>query len=140
MQVLGTALGLGVAAFMFARNADSSLRGMLVGAGVALIFRLLSAAWRLEKRARRAQNAEIGVDENGLHLTGDRGQTKTLKWDEIQDIGVKGGRLNVKWAEGNFAVGSREIEDGMTLVRLVMQRGKEETPRKTNFIPLEPMN
>lgn len=139
MQVLGTALGLGVVALVFIRNADSSLRGMLIGAGLALVFRLITAAWQLEQKARRAQNAEIGVDEKGLYLTDARGQTQTLAWENLQDIGVKGGRLNVKWENGSFAVGSREIEDGMTLVRLVMQRGKEEPPRKTNFIPLEPL-
>jgi hypothetical protein len=111
----------------------------LIGAGAALVFRLANSAWRLEKRARRAQYAEIGVDETGLHLTDDTGQTRALAWDEIQDIGVKGGRLNVKWNGGTFAVGSREIEDGMTLVRLVMQRGQDEPPRKSNFIPLEPL-
>ena len=141
MQALGTALGLGLVTFMFWRVTDSGLRGTLVGAGIALVFRLINAAWRLEQKARRAQNAEIGVDEKGLHLTDEKGKSQTLMWEEIQDVGVKGGRLNVKWKGGSLAVGSREIEDGMTLVRLVMARGKDEPPprAKTNFIPLEPL-
>ncbi len=141
MQALGTALGLGIVSFMFWRTADSGLRGTLIGAGVALALRLINAAWRLEQRARRAQKAEIGVDENGLHLTDENGKAQTLTWDEIQDISTKGGRLNVKWKGGSLTVGSREIEDGMTLVRLVMQRGKDEPPprAKSNFIPLEPL-
>ncbi len=142
MQVLGTVIGLGLVAFFGGRSSDNGVRGMLVGAGLALVFRLISAAWRLEKKARRAQNCEIGVDENGLHLIDENGKAQRLTWDEIQDIGLKGGRLNVKWQNGSLAVGSREIEDGMTLVRLVMQRGQDnqdQPPRKSNFIPLEPL-
>lgn len=138
MQFLGTMLGLGIVAFVFWRTEDSGLRGLLIGSGLALIFRLVNAGWQLEKKARRAQNAAIGVDENGLHLTDAEGKTQNLAWPEIEAMDVKGARLIVKWAGGSFVVGSREIEDGMTMVRLVMQKGQDEPPRKTNFIPLDP--
>lgn len=138
VQFLGAVLGLGVVVFFFWRSSDGGTRAMLCGAGLALIFQLGRAAWQLEKKARRAQNAAIGVDTKGLHLTGDDGQTRFIAWAEIQDLGVKGGRLSVTWPGGNFAVGSREIEDGMALVRLVMNKGQDETPRRGNFIPLDP--
>ncbi|HEY0075818.1 MAG TPA: hypothetical protein VGB77_17080 [Abditibacteriaceae bacterium] len=139
MQFLGTVLGLGVVAFVFWRASDSSLRGLLVGAGLALIFRLVHASWQLEQKAQRAQNAAISVDENGLHLTDAKGKTQTLAWDELEDISVAGGRLKIKWKNGAFVVGAREIEDGMTMVRLVMHKGQDEPPKPTNFIPLSPM-
>lgn len=138
MQFLGTVLGLGVIAFVFWRTSDSSMRGLLIGAGLALIFRLAHAAWQLEKKARRAQNAAIGVDANGLHLTDAEAKTQTLTWSEIEDISVTGGRLQIKWAGNALIVGTREIEDGMTLVRLVMSQGQDEPPRQSNFIPLNP--
>jgi hypothetical protein len=136
MQFLGTLLGLGVVAMVFWRTADNSLRGLLIGAGLALIFRLGNAAWQLEKKARRAQNASIAVDEAGLHLTDAEGNTQTLGWDEIKDVSVTGGRLKIEWQSGAFVVGTREIEDGMTMVRLVMNKGQDEPPKPTNFIPL----
>ena len=138
MQFLGTVLGLGLVALVFWRTADSGLRGLLIGGALALIFRLANAAWQLEKKARRAQNASIGVDTNGLHLTNSDGKTQSWKWDEIQEMDVKGGRLHLTHPDGTFAVGSREIEDGMTLVRLVMNKGQDEAPRGGNFIPLDP--
>ena len=139
MQFLGTLLGLGVVALVFWRTTDNSLRGLLIGAGLALIFRLVNAAWQLEKKARRAQNASIAVNENGLNLTDAGGKTQTLTWNEIEDVSVTGGRLKIQWATGAFVVGAREIEDGMTLVRLVMHKGQDEPPKPTNFIPLLPM-
>lgn len=138
MQFLGTVLGLGVIALIFWRTSDSGLRGLLIGAGFALVFRLAHAAWQLEKKARRAQNAAIGVDENGLYLTDAEGKTRTLTWNEIEDVGVTGGRLQIKWAGSALVVGTREIEDGMTLVRLVMSKGQDEPPPQSNFIPLNP--
>ena len=140
MQILGTLLGVVVAGVVFFRADDGGLRALLVGAVLALGVQLARAAWELELKARRAQTATIGVDENGLHLTDIHGAARTLSWDEIGDIGVRGGRLNVAWPGGSLIVGSREIEDGMDLVRLVTHRGKDdEPPRKTNFIPLTPL-
>ncbi len=141
MQFLGTLLGLGVAAWLFFHSQDAGFRAMLGGAALALFWQLGRAAWQLEQKARRAQNAIISVDESGLHLTDSAGKSQSVTWDEIQELGVKGGRLAVTWPGGSFAVGSREIEDGMTLVRLVMNRGQDEKPprAKSNFIPLEPL-
>jgi MFS family permease len=138
MQFLGTLLGLGAVAFFAWRSSDGGLRGMLLGAALALILRLILAARRLENRARRAQIAQIGVDESGLHLTDEKGGVQSLSWSEIQTLDVRGGRLFVAWEGGNFSVGAREIEDGMTLVRLVMNKGRDDKPRGGNFIPLSP--
>lgn len=142
MQFLSTILGLGVAWWLFFHSHDAGFRAMLGGASLALCWQLGRAAWQLEQKARRAQNGVIGVDAAGLHLTDSAGKSQSVSWDEIQELGVKGGRLAVTWPGGNFIVGSREIEDGMTLVRLVMNRGQDEKPprAKSNFIPLEPMN
>ena len=142
MQFLSTLLGLGVAAWLYFPSHDAGFRAMLGGAVLALFWQLGRAAWLLEQKARRAQIAVIGVDAAGLHLTDSASKSQSISWDEIEEIGVKGGRLAVTWPNGSFAVGSREIEDGMTLVRLVMNRGQDEKPprAKSNFIPLEPMN
>lgn len=142
MQFLGALMGLGVAAWLFVHSHDGGFRAVLVGAVLALFWQMGRAAWQLEQKARRAQNAVIGVDAEGLHLTDNAGKSRLVRWDEIQKMDVKGGRLAVTWPGGSFAVGSREIEDGMDLVKLVMNRGQDEKPprAKSNFIPLEPMN
>ena len=140
LQFLGTLLGLGVAAWLFFHSHDGGFRAVLIGAVLGLFWRLWGAAWQLEQKARRAQNAVIGVDKDALHLTDSAGKAQIVPWSEIQELAVKGGRLSVTWNGGSFAVGSREIEAGMTLVRLVMNKGQDEPPPRTksNFIPLEP--
>ena len=139
MQFLGTLLGLALCAFLFWRSSDGGFRAMMVGVALALCWMQARAAWALEKKARRAQNAEIGVDEEGLHLTDDAGKSRLVRWDEVQELGVKGGRLQVKWPGGTLVVGAREVQDGMTMVRLVMNHGKDDEPRqRTSFIPLDP--
>jgi hypothetical protein len=139
MQFLGALLGIIVAVFLFFRATDAGLRAMLIGAGVALIFNLGRAAWTLEQKARRAQNAAIGVDREGLHLTDEKGQSQFVPWDEVEELGVAGGRLKVVWKNGSLIVGAREVEDGMTMVQLVMNKGQDEPKQPTNFIPLNPL-
>lgn len=140
MQFLSTLLGIGVAALLYSRAADAGLRAMLIGAGLALLWNLGRAAWALERKARRAQNAEIGVDKDGLHITGADGKSQFVSWEKMEEPQIKGGRLYVRWENGSLLVGAREIEDGMTLVRLVMNKGQDEPPKPTNFIPLQPMH
>ena len=140
MQFIGTLLGIGVAAFLYTRAADAGLRAMLIGAAVAVIFNLGHSAWALERKAKRAQNAAIGVDKTGLHLTDENAKTQFVSWEEMDEPTMKGGRLYVRWKHGSLLVGAREVEDGMTLVRLVMNKGQDEPPKRSNFIPLEPMN
>ncbi len=108
-QFLGTLLGwIVIAALLKFWAREAPAIGMLIGAALALLWMLARTAWALEKKAQRSQNAEIGVDDEGLHITDDRGQTQLIQWDEISDLSVAGGRLIVTWPGGTFAVGARE--------------------------------
>lgn len=140
LQCLGTLLGLALIVALCCWTRDAGLRGVLAGAGLATVFKLGHSAWMLEQKAQRSQNAEIGMDGDGLHLVAASGGSQTVKWDDITECGVQGGRLAVKWDGGQLVVGAREIEDGMTLVREVMQKRQGETlsPTPSNFIPLNP--
>lgn len=142
MQLGGTLLGLVLIAGLWFGAHDVTVRGVLIGAGVAAVFQLGRSALALEKKAQRSQNAEIGVDAIGLHLTDATGNTQVVAWQEITECGVQGGRLVVSWMGGQLAVGAREVEDGMTLVQQVLQKwqGEDTAPHPTpsNFIPLTP--
>lgn len=143
LQFLGTLLGLALIAGLWLWTRDATLRSALIGAGLATVFKLAHSAWALEQKAQRSQNAEIGVDGEGLHLVDAKGQSQTVTWEAITECGVQGGRLAVQWnggQGGQLVVGAREIEDGMSLVREVMQQrqGDVVSPTPSNFIPLSP--
>jgi hypothetical protein len=145
LQLLGSILGLGVIAFLWTRTGDATTRGMLIGAGAGVVWMLARTVWSLETKAQRSQNAEFGVDDDGLHITDPRGVTQTVAWGDITHLETVGGRMTVEWSGGKVSVGAREIEDGMTLVREVMGRYNEATGQgklpdrpPSNFIPLEP--
>jgi hypothetical protein len=144
-QLLGTVLGLGFIAFLFTRAGDATTRAMLIGAGIGVVWLLARTVWALETKAQRSQNAEFGIDDDGLHITNPAGATQVVAWSEITHLEVIGGRLTVQWDGGQVSVGARELEDGMTLVREVMERYNKATGQgdasfkpPTNFIPLDP--
>lgn len=143
MQLLGTVLGGALIAFLLYRPHAPAAGGVLWGAAIAIVWMLGRAVWRLEKKAQRSQNALIEVDEDGLQLTDSTGNTSVVPWDEIEDYNVIGGRLTLSWKAGQFAVGTREIENGMTLIREVQRFRQQHDPTTqngfpSNFIPLEP--
>lgn len=140
IQLGGSLLGLVAIGVLAWRAEDAGLRGVLIGMALGVLWVLARAAWHLETKAQRAQNAEIGVDENALHVTDARGKTQVVKWDEIEKTEVLGGRLKVNWPEGELTFGSREVENGMELIRLIAAQGRSTPEPKlhSNFIPLSP--
>ena len=143
MQLLATVLTIAVVIALSFWTRDSVARGVLWGGGIAAVWLLARAAWSLEKKAQRAQHAQIGFDADGLHITDAKGQTTSIKWQDITECHVTGGRLKVEWAGGKISIGAREIQDGMALVRQVTKMWSEHTqgdgpPPPSNFIPLSP--
>jgi len=143
MQLLGTVLTLGIVAALSFWTHDTSAKAVLWGGALAAIWMLARGAWSLEKKAQRAQHAEIGIGADGLHITDAKAQSTIIKWQDISECQVIGGRLRVEWPDGKISIGAREIQDGMTLVRRVTKmwaehtRGDKPSP-PSNFIPLSP--
>ena len=124
LQFMLTVAGVGVAGFLAWRASESGLRVLCLAGIVALIYTLAKSAWEMEKRARRAQVAQIQVADDALILTDERGV------------------LTVTWNGGSFAVGARELENGMDLIRAVhaaRERAQGRFAPPTNFIPLDSM-
>lgn len=135
MQLLGAALGLIVVSVLFWGTSTFELRAVLVGAAVAILWMLGSAAWRLEKKARRSQLAKVGFDDNQLFVTDWHGLQSEIIWKDITSCEVKGGKLLVEWDGGKLHVGARELEDGMAFVQHVAKKVHGD---KKTFIPLTP--
>ena len=144
-QLIGAILCLLIAGVLALRTSEIGLRGVLIGAGVGVLFIIGKSAWQLETKARRAQNAEIGVDASGLQIVGADGTMRKLRWNEIESSKVQGGRLHLQWRDEEsrlqeLELSAREIENGMELIRLIAARG-QSTPAPappSNFIPLSP--
>lgn len=143
-QFLGTfvALSLVAAAWFFLH--ETRMRAILIGVGAGALYLLIQAAWKLEIKAQRSQNAEVVLDDNELRITNRKGQMQTIPIAEIESCETRGGRLVVVH-KGNRAleVGARELFDGMKLVEeLVLKwsgdKSKNGFQPPTNFIPLEP--
>lgn len=135
MQLLGTLLGLIVVAVLFWRTSAFELRAVLIGAGVAILWILGSAAWQLEKKARRSQLAKVGFDDNQLFVIDWHGVESDIPWNEITLCEVKDGKLLVEWNGGKLHVGARELEDGMDFVQHVAKKVHGD---KSTFISLTP--
>jgi hypothetical protein len=143
--MVGTLLGVVVVIVLSFRISDPALRGVFWGGGAASLWLLARTAWSLEKKARRAAVASVGVADNGLHLVDDKAHEKIVPWHQISEVGVNGGRLNVTWPDGSFSVGAREMQDGMEMIRAILQgsghgdASQDGFRPPTNFIPLDPM-
>jgi hypothetical protein len=138
-QLVGTVISLAVAATLAARTAEAGLRGLMIGLGMGVLFLLARTMVQLEMKAHRAQNAEIEVDESGLKITDAQNKTQAVAWGEIESTEIVNGKLALKWRGGELNLSTREVENGMELIRLIATRGKNSDPTKTsNFIPLEP--
>jgi hypothetical protein len=143
VQFLGSLLGLTLIAVVWLRTGDAGIKGLLLGAAAGVLWMLARAAWSLEKKAQRSQHAGIGLDDDGLHITNDKGNTQIIPWTTITKVDVSGGRMIVSWPDGSFAVGARELENGMALVREVTKKRSHGNDSSSplppsNFIPLEP--
>ncbi len=141
MLFLGTLLGLAaIGALLWFVVRDGGMKAALWGAGAALLWSLGRTAWRLEKKAQRSANAEIGVGDDGLHLSDEKGRGVVVPYDDLT-FGVAGGRMALSWPGGQLEVGAREIEDGMDLMRAIGDKKNGSasggwTP-PSNFIPLD---
>lgn len=144
MQFVGTLAGLALIAALWWWAHDPAMKGVLLGAAVGTIFLLAKGAWQLELKAQRSQHAEVGVGDEGLSITDARGQTQSVKWQDVVDCRVVYSRLTIVWPGGQIAIGAREMQDGMVLVQEVTRqwikhtRGEDEPPAVSNFIPLTP--
>jgi hypothetical protein len=145
VQLGGALLSCAVIGVLAWRTTEATLRGVLLGAGVGVLFLLVRAAWQLEQKAARAQNGEIAVGENGFSHTDLKGRCSFVSWDKIEALEVRGGRLQLAWRDEKnrkcqLRIGAREIENGMELIRLLAARGQRTsvTAASSNFIPLEP--
>jgi hypothetical protein len=143
-QLVGTLLGVVIVVVLSFRLTDAALRGVFWGGCAASIWMLGRTAWALEKKARRAAVASVGVSEDGLHITDDKAHEQIVPWPQVTEVGVSGGRLSVTWLDGSFAVGAREMEDGMDMIRAILQESGQGGDSQdgfrppTNFIPLDP--
>jgi hypothetical protein len=140
IQLFGTILTAIVAGTLALFTEDVGLRAAMIGLAIGAFFLLARAAFQLEIKAQRAQNAAIGADENGLQITDAKGQTQTLRWDEIEKTEVVNGRLQIQWNGGEMKFGAREIENGMQLINLIARHtgSTPDTKGGSNFIPLNP--
>jgi hypothetical protein len=143
-QLIGTLLCVVIVMVLSFRLTDPALRGVFWGGCTAGLWMLGRTAWALEKKARRAAVASVGVAEDGLHIIDDKAHEQIVPWAQVSEVGVNGGRLSVKWPEGSFAVGAREMEDGMDMIRAILQESGQGGDSQdgfrppTNFIPLDP--
>ncbi len=139
IQLVATIISLIVAVNLAMRTDEAGLRGLMVGLGLGVLFLMARTAVQLETKAQRSENAEIGIDESGLHITNEQKKTRIVSWKEIQSTEVVNGKMSVKWPGGELKIGSREVENGMELIGLIATRGQKTASTKTsNFIPLEP--
>ncbi len=85
------------------------------------------------------------MDEDGLYIIDDKAHEQVVPWTQVSEVGVSGGRLTVTWPNGSFAVGAREMKDGMDMIRAILQQSGQDAGSRdgfrppTNFIPLDPM-
>ena len=143
IQLVGTVIALAVVGILFRYHRDPARTGILIGAAAGLLWLVGRTAWGLEKKAQRAQHAALELDDEALHVTDSTGATQVVKWTAITRYDVVGGRMTLEWPGGKLAVGARELENGLTLVREVQRLRTASTlgpaPNgRSNFIPLEP--
>jgi hypothetical protein len=140
LQFMLTLVSIGIALFLAWKTPEPVLRGLCFGAVGALLYTLVRSAWNLELKARRAQVAEIGVAEDGLHWRDEKDHETFVAWIDISEVGISGGRLTIEWKGGKLIVGARELEEGMDLIRAVHNARERALGRftpPTNFIPLD---
>ena len=141
IQFLGTLAALvGIGVLWFAWT---DKRAVLVGAILGAIYLLARSAWSLEIKARRAQNAEIVLDDENLIVTNRDGKTQTFIIKDIEKCEVRGGRLVVICNGVRvLEVGARELTNGMTLIEELLRRWSKDDGvfrPPSNFIPLDSM-
>ena len=145
VQLAGTLFSLAVIGVLVWQSREAGLRGVLLGAGLGVLYLLVRAAWQLERKVARAQHGEISIREDGISHTNYKGETSFIPWENIAALEVVAGQLQLTWSnEKNrkceLRLSAREIEDGMELIQLIAARGRSTSAASTstNFIPLEP--
>lgn len=136
-QVVGSLLALLVLIALAVWRREGGPAALMLGAGLAIVFRLVQAAREMERRGQRARHAQFGLEAQGLRVTTANQHTFFLAWDKISKAEVRGGRLHLEWAEGSLSFGSREVHDGMRLTQEIVRRlPGQQGP--SLFIPLTP--
>ncbi len=140
IQLFGTILTAIVAAFLAFRTNDAGLRATMIGLAIGAFFLLARTAFEMEIKARRAQNAEIGIGESGLKIVDEHGKLQSVDWQKIEKTEVVNGKLRIQWDGGEAKFSSREIENGMKLIQLIAAHTGSTPSAKSpsNFIPLSP--
>ena len=138
MLAVGSFLGQFMA-FALAFVAPTTLaQAVAIGGGLAILARFFSAQFQLDKRRRRAANARIELESDGLRITNEAGKTTAVRWDEITEAHSQNGRLELEFKGRKWGFGAREVENGMALTQEILRR-VAKPKSKSNFIPLEPM-
>ena len=137
--VVGSFLGQFVA-FALALLPDTPplARAVAFGGGLAIMARLYGATRNFDTRRRRARNARIELESDGLRIVGENGAAQFVRWDEITKANTKNGRLELEFRGKKWSFGAREVENGMALTQEITRRVAKPNS-KSNFIPLEPM-
>ncbi len=119
VQFLGTLAGVVLVALSFAVQGNA--RSVLWGGGVAMVWLLARARQRRKKRDVRRW-LKSAVADDGLHLTDDAGRTRIVAWPQISACDVTRRAIARAVARRPTACRAREVQDGMTLVREVLQK------------------
>lgn len=138
MFAFGAFLGQ-LMAFSLAVMAPNPASGAIaVGGGMAILARFGMATWQFDTRRRRARNARIELEGNGLRITNDRGSSTFVRFNEVDEAESKNGRLQLRFRGQKFGFGAREVENGMMLTQEIL-KSVAKPNKPSTFIPLEPI-
>jgi hypothetical protein len=119
-------------------STESGAKAIAFGGGLAILARFAMATWQFDTRRRRARNASIELQSDGIRIINPNGGATFVRFDEIDEAHSKNGRLEIRFRGKKWSVGAREIENGMILTQEILKK-TVKTQAPSNFIPLEPM-
>jgi hypothetical protein len=135
---LGAFLGQLMAFCLALVSPTAASAAIAIGGGLAILARFGIATWQFDMRRRRAKNAKIELESNGIRITRESGSATFVRFDEIEDAQSRGGKLQLRFRGQKWGFGAREVENGLILTQEILKR--VVTPKTpSNFIPLEPM-
>lgn len=135
---LGAFMGQLMAFSLAMISPNNGAKAIAFGGGLAILFRFATATWQFDTRRRRARNASIELQSDGIRITNPNGGVTFVRFDEVDEATSKNGRLEIKFRGKKWGFGAREVQDGMVLTQEILKKTvKTQVP--TNFIPLEPM-
>ncbi|RYG70849.1 hypothetical protein EON80_06645 [bacterium] len=135
---LGAFLGQLMAFSLAMISVESGAKAIAFGGGLAILARFGMATWQFDTRRRRARNASIELQSNGIRITNANGGVTFVRFDEVEDAQSKGGRLQLQFRGKKWGFGAREVENGLILTQEILKK-TVKTQAPSNFIPLEPM-